>query len=572
VTEKEFKYIAFISYKHEDLDRKWSKWILEHVEKYIVPKELISKGRSKSLGKCYRDEDEASVGVELGEAINLALEQSKYLIVICSKQTPKSKWVTKEIEQFIKYRPQENVLLVLVDGDADEAFPKIIFEKFSDPFAAPGREIAEEPFKRTRERAIVKLIAGMLDVEFDYLWDREHRRKIRTRVLQGISAFIVLGLIAITVLGGQMRLLNQANEMTVESLDQRSRILSNSAINSERLKKFDDGLNWILEGENHSPKFLNRCPGSKIDSVKCREHELELLLRILPNLYQSKVMPLGVDGDGKIEISNNAKYYAVGGRDYLSVGNLESYETLEIPLIKNINATLPDQDKVIEIDRPNQFPRKLKISEDGKYVFLLFYSGEPRIEVYNVKNESESFSVPLNTYNRIYRNLIVSENGENFLFESTPYEWSLWDTKTNSEIKKLFVGNRESLASFSASAETIAFERSIAKDEIYIWKSEFEKEKKLTEYDNDTVKDIKFLSKDNLLIVLGGSVEVWTTSDFMRLQTIDLNEEILEKAYYSKLTDKIVLTTREQTIHLVSKQDDKYETLFITEKCFQVKR
>ena len=131
------------------------------------------------------------------------------------------------------------------------------------------------------------------------------------------------------------------------------------------------------------------------------------------------------------------------------------------------------------------------------------------------------------------------------------------------------MGHRESLASFSANSETIAFERSISNDEIYIWKNEFEKEKKLTEYDNGTVRDIKFLSKDNLLIVLEASVEVWSTSNFMRLQTIDLNEEKLEKAYYSKLTDKIVLTTREQTIHLVSKQDDKYEIVSSAEKSFR---
>ena len=78
MTEEKFKYIAFISYKHGDLDRKWSKWILEHVEKYIVPKELIIQGHNKSLGKCYRDEDEASVG-----AAKLALEtQICYIIEI----------------------------------------------------------------------------------------------------------------------------------------------------------------------------------------------------------------------------------------------------------------------------------------------------------------------------------------------------------------------------------------------------------------------------------------------------------------------------------------------------------
>ena len=146
MVNSEFEYIAFISYKHEDRDRKWSKWILEYIEQYAIPKALRKSIDQKKLGKCYRDEDESSVGDNLEGSINLALESSKFLIVVCSKNTPQSEWVNNEIRHFIRHRPKENVFFVLIDGKPEDSFPPII-NQFHQPFAALGKPVNTEPFR-----------------------------------------------------------------------------------------------------------------------------------------------------------------------------------------------------------------------------------------------------------------------------------------------------------------------------------------------------------------------------------------------------------------------------------------
>ena len=93
-----YNYDVFISYRH--LDDEWSKWLLESLETWKVPKELVKKGFPERIGRVFRDEEELSSSSNLTKSIEKALIQSKYLVVICSKETPKSKWVEAEIKIF----------------------------------------------------------------------------------------------------------------------------------------------------------------------------------------------------------------------------------------------------------------------------------------------------------------------------------------------------------------------------------------------------------------------------------------------------------------------------------------
>ena len=431
MTEEEFKYIAFISYKHEDLDRKWSKWILEHVEKYIVPKELISKGHNKSLGKCYRDEDEASVGVELGEAINVALEQSKYLIVICSKQTPNSQWVTKEIEQFIKHRPKENVLLVLVDGDADEAFPKIIFEKFSDPFAAPGREIPEEPFNRTRERAIVKLIAGMMEVEFDYLWDRESRRKTRNLIFRiglGVAAMVLAGFI---FLNGQLKLREQSNDMTILALNEKSKLLQNISKRAIADHDYNTAINLLLEGGNHDPKFL--------DDRSIEVQNLMALKGLTPS-FEIQFLFEKDYKDGTYTyhktVSDNNRYAAFIGPENIMVVDLFD-PTLSVKTVKfadsyRLKTNSGEWVSFKYISRHGI--RKSSISNDGKFL-VLGYDTELGVEFFNISEKrSIHFACDLcdeSGMQKLFQDISINSTNTHVLtsYNSNVVTY-IWDLKT----------------------------------------------------------------------------------------------------------------------------------------------
>ena len=55
---REYRYEAFISYRHVEPDRKWAKWLHRGLETYRVPKRLVKeKGCPSRLGRVFRDEE-----------------------------------------------------------------------------------------------------------------------------------------------------------------------------------------------------------------------------------------------------------------------------------------------------------------------------------------------------------------------------------------------------------------------------------------------------------------------------------------------------------------------------------
>jgi hypothetical protein len=99
-SEPSFLYDAFISYRHVDRDRKWAEWLIAALEGYRVPKALQDKGLPPRLRKVFRDEDEVPASADLNDQIWAALVASRFLIVVCSAFTPRSKWVEREIQIF----------------------------------------------------------------------------------------------------------------------------------------------------------------------------------------------------------------------------------------------------------------------------------------------------------------------------------------------------------------------------------------------------------------------------------------------------------------------------------------
>ena len=95
-----FLYDAFISYRHVERDRKWAEWLIDALERYRVPKALQERGVPPRIRKIFRDEDEVPASSDLNDQIREALKASRFLIVVCSAFTPRSKWVEREIEIF----------------------------------------------------------------------------------------------------------------------------------------------------------------------------------------------------------------------------------------------------------------------------------------------------------------------------------------------------------------------------------------------------------------------------------------------------------------------------------------
>lgn len=87
-------YRAFISYRQLDPDRKVAETLHRELERYCLPRD-VAEGESRSLGTFYLDKHEIPAG-SLSTSITTALEQSEFLIVVCSPNTPESEWIASE--------------------------------------------------------------------------------------------------------------------------------------------------------------------------------------------------------------------------------------------------------------------------------------------------------------------------------------------------------------------------------------------------------------------------------------------------------------------------------------------
>ena len=91
-------FFAFISYRHTDI--KAAKRLQFLLESYNLPTMIQKmKPEAPKRFKVFRDADELTSGV-LSDELHHKLDESKYLIVICSPNSAQSKYVGEEIAYF----------------------------------------------------------------------------------------------------------------------------------------------------------------------------------------------------------------------------------------------------------------------------------------------------------------------------------------------------------------------------------------------------------------------------------------------------------------------------------------
>ncbi|WP_266180453.1 TIR domain-containing protein [Dyella humicola] len=206
----EFRYRAFISYSHQD--KSWVDWLHKALETYRVPSRLVGQQTTagtipRRLAPIFRDRDELASATDLGRKVNEALGQSENLIVICSPRSATSRWVQEEVLAFKRLGRSERIFCLIVDGEpnasdwpgrgAEECFaPALRFQLNADgqPTTTHTEPIAADARagKDSRSTAKLKLIAGMLDIGFDSLRQRELHRRHRRMTAVTAAALVVM--------------------------------------------------------------------------------------------------------------------------------------------------------------------------------------------------------------------------------------------------------------------------------------------------------------------------------------------------------------------------------------------
>lgn len=193
------RYSAFISYNYRDV--RWARWLHRGLETYRVPAHLLGRqGRfgpiTARLPPVFRDREELSASDDLGAAIRQALADAEMLIVLCSPNAVQSRWVNEEIRAFVALGRRDRIRCLIVDGEphaadpARECLPPALFEgSSSEPLAADIRK-GQDP----RSSAKLKLIAGILDLPYDELRQREAARQRQRLML--IASASTIGFVA----------------------------------------------------------------------------------------------------------------------------------------------------------------------------------------------------------------------------------------------------------------------------------------------------------------------------------------------------------------------------------------
>ena len=120
--DKQYKYDAFISYRHNEPDKTLATKLQKMLESYKPPKSVCNDFKQWHI---FRDETELPTSSNLSGDIKDALENSKFLIIICSKQTKESRWCMDEITYFKELHKgnNSNIITLIVDGEPAEVFP-----------------------------------------------------------------------------------------------------------------------------------------------------------------------------------------------------------------------------------------------------------------------------------------------------------------------------------------------------------------------------------------------------------------------------------------------------------------
>lgn len=260
--EKEYMYDAFISYRHTPLDIYMAEKLHTMLEHFKLPKFADKSAIEKTrIERVFRDKDELPVSDNLSESIREALEKSRYLIVICSKNTPESKWVEREIELFSQMHGRDKILAVLIEGEPEEAFPYALCHetdpvtgevKEVEPLAADVRASSKRQQINALKGELLRLVAPILSCKYDDLKQRHKEYKFRRTLAWGTVIGIILMCIGAVSTIQAVRISRQADEITrlfASEEASKADALYEEGKRTDAIAKAVDAMDRLKEGE-----------------------------------------------------------------------------------------------------------------------------------------------------------------------------------------------------------------------------------------------------------------------------------------------------------------------------------
>ena len=255
---KEYKFFAFISYKSEDIKEAWA--LKKKLDGYKLPT-MLCKQYEKDRRPTYEaflDKTNIQPG-DLTQGLKDNLDNSHYLIVVCSPRSAKSEYVTAEIEHFTRNGRENEMFLFIIESDpchieasfnpaikkAEERWSKRDGEKREILGVNINEKDVDKLFflyrlpiiglRLQRERAYMQLISRLLGLEFEQLWSYQRIRLAEKAASWTIGTLLVIGALFYTAY------INRSVDVTAR--------LKETSVHNEQLPQLKDAVVIIMLGD-----------------------------------------------------------------------------------------------------------------------------------------------------------------------------------------------------------------------------------------------------------------------------------------------------------------------------------
>jgi hypothetical protein len=198
------RYWAFISYSWTD--KPFATALHRRFERFTIPRPIRKPLATRwglpadRLRPVFRDDEEMPISGELDDRLRNAIDGSTAMVLLASPDSSRSRYVNDEVVYFVGSRGVDRLIVIAVGGEALQPpmWPPALRDRGAGLLWVDCRD-----GRRLDRRGLVRIVAAILGVNFDMLWQR-HRRRQR-RIVGALAATSVALIAAFGILVSQQQ-------------------------------------------------------------------------------------------------------------------------------------------------------------------------------------------------------------------------------------------------------------------------------------------------------------------------------------------------------------------------------
>lgn len=601
------KFFVFISYNSKDVE--WAKWLEHELEFYHLPSNLDPNEKTHhkekirdNLRDVFWDSRLAAGG--LNDGIKSKLSCSTNLIVICSPNSANVKghpWVNEEIKYFIELGRLDHIYPFIVDGkEPKEFFPPSLLNLPEDKERVGGNVN-----KDGKDLAFIKIVAGMLDVDVDVLWqhyekekaeqerkEREQKEKLQTvfgrylgekavELVDSGDSYLAATLI-MDMYNSGMGIITPEAEKALRKV-----VLNNKGIIiDESIKKQGNVVLFNTDGKiiivaNEIKTMWDSNTGAVVERIKCSKRPRRVLYmdngRILVGIYYRGFELIDPKGSSKlwgikdteingkpirhffkdVDFSSDGRF-AIAATQYASASyhkpiiHLISLNKKDVTQKELVGEIIIDEDNIPSFNRNDL--DSLSLASDNDKLAIALRRGE--IYIWSIHRKKCIYSIQ---YPGI-RFVRFSHNGKSLLAVTKSGNVEIRNTEDFNVIKRFYCNTDVVFSVYFSQDDKQVFLCSTYKEGSFYFPTVYvcniedgNVEKKLSAINKEKITFVNYNEKTNMIVSASedGLIQIWNEEDRIPIKKISFPQEITHSEYNNEGRFIVVVIRDASNIYII---------------------